>query len=213
MAPAVPFRDRAEAGRKLGQRLAGLDLDRPVVVGLPRGGVPVAAEVARALGAPLDVIVVRKLGCPGQPELGLGAVGEDGVRLVNERLRSDLRVTAEQFDAVVQRETAELERRVARYRNGRAPLGVEDRTVVLVDDGLATGFTAGAAIEVLRRQGAGRVVLAVPVAPADTVAELRGVADDVVALVTPSAFLAIGFWYDDFTQVSDSEVRRLLAGR
>jgi putative phosphoribosyl transferase len=172
----------------------------------------VACEVARALGAPLDVLVVRKLGCPWQPELGVGALGEGGIRLFNRRLMREVGVTETDLGEVIEREQQELDARVVRYRGDRDPIPVEGRTVIVVDDGLATGFTARAAIEVLRRRGAGRVVLAVPVAPMGTTVELRGVADEVVCLHTPAEFWAIGQFYDDFAQTSDGEVARLLAG-
>ena len=207
----MPFADRRAAGRRLGAQLAGLGLDRPVVLGLPRGGVPVAYEVARALAAPLDVLVVRKLGCPWQPELGLGAIGEDGVRLLNTALIRQTQVGASELEAVAEREGRELERRVERYRQGRPAIALAGRTVLVVDDGLATGFTARAGIEVVRRRGAQRVVLAVPVAPADTLAELAEVADEVVCLQTPAWFSAIGAFYTDFSQTSDAEVTELLA--
>ena len=204
------FEDRRDAGRRLGARLGNLKAKRPVVVGLPRGGVPVAYEVAQALAAPLDVLVVRKLGCPWHPELGVGALGEGGIRLLNEALVEATGVTESELEAVTRREGAELERRLRRYRGGREPLPVAGRTVIVVDDGLATGFTARAAIEVLRRRGAARVVLAVPVAPIDTRTELRAIADEFVCLYTPSDFWSIGQFYDDFSQTSDQEVARLL---
>jgi putative phosphoribosyl transferase len=205
------FRDRSDAGRQLAAWLTGLRAELPVVVALPRGGVPVAAEIARDLQAPLDVLVVRKLGHPSQPELGIGAIGEGGAVVVNRELVDQLRVSQAALAEVRAREEAELARRVARYRRDGDQVPMTGRTVVLVDDGLATGFTARAAIDVLRHLGARRVVLAVPVAPADTVEELRTLADDVVCLETPDPFRAIGEWYDDFRQVSDEEVADGLA--
>ncbi len=205
------FADRREAGRRLGAALVRLATEQPVVVGLPRGGIPVAFEVAQALGAPLDVLVVRKLGCPWQPELGLGALGEGGIRLLNESLMRSAGVTRADLARVARREDAELQRRVQRYRGERGPIPVAGRTVVVVDDGLATGFTARAGIEVLRHRGARRIVLAVPVAPADTLSELRPIADEVVCLHTPRTFGAIGQFYDDFAQTSDEDVAGLLA--
>lgn len=204
------FEDRRDAGRQLGARLGNLEAKRPVVVGLPRGGVPVAYEVAQALAAPLDVLVVRKLGFPWHPELGVGALGEGGIRLMNQALVESTGVTESEVEEVTRREGAELERRLRRYRGGREPLPVAGHIVIVVDDGLATGFTARAAIEVLRRRGAGRIVLAVPVAPIEARTELRGVADEVVCLCTPSEFWAIGEFYEDFSQTSDEEVARLL---
>jgi putative phosphoribosyl transferase len=205
------FVDRRQAGRRLGASLAHLRSEGPVVVGLPRGGIPVAYEVARALGAPLDVLVVRKLGCPWQPELGVGAVGEGGIRLVNRPLLRSIGLTETELEGVAGREEAELQRRVRRYRGDRGPIPVAGRTVIVVDDGLATGFTARAAIEVLRRRGARRVVLAVPVAPADTLTQLHEITDEVVCLHAPSVFGAIGRFFDDFAQTSDEEVAGLLA--
>ena len=204
------FRDRRDAGERLAARLASYASESPVVVGLPRGGVVVAAVVADALGAPLDVIVVRKLGVPSQPELGMGAVGEDGVIVRTEPVIQAARVTPEQFDAVVVRERAEVARRAERFRGSRAPESLAGRTVIVVDDGIATGGTARAALEVVRVQGARRVVLAVPVAPPDTLRELESVADEVVCLDAPRWFHAVGQHYTDFTQTSDADVVELL---
>jgi putative phosphoribosyl transferase len=204
------FRDRHEAGRLLGERLAELRSERPVVLALPRGGVPVAAEVARALDAPLDVIVVRKLGVPFQPEVGFGAIGEGGVRLFDADLIRRARITEREVAEVEARERAELERRVRLYRGDHPPLPVAGRTVVIVDDGLATGGSARAAVQVVRAQGASRIVLAVPVAPPETVRQLQDEADQVVSLLTPPRFVAVGLWYDDFEQTSDEEVAALL---
>jgi putative phosphoribosyl transferase len=207
------FRDRRDAGERLAARLAPYANEAPVVVGLPRGGVVVAAAVAEALRAPLDVIVVRKLGVPSQPELGMGAVGEDGVIVRNEPVIQAVRVTAEQFDAVVARERAEVEQRASRFRGGRAPVTLAGRTVIVVDDGIATGGTARAALEVARAHGARRVVLAVPVAPPDTLHELASAADEVVCLEAPRWFQAVGQHYVDFTQTSDADVVELLQYR
>jgi len=214
----MPFRDRTEAGRRLAERLAGrlspgrVSVHGPtIVLGMPRGGIPVAHEIAKALRLPLDVLVVRKLGYPGQPELGLGAIGEGGVRVINERLVAQLRVPSSVLDQVARGEGEELERRLRTYRDGRPPVPVSGSTVVIVDDGLATGFTAMAGIEVLRRRGVSRIVLAIPVAPPSTVALMRSLADDVVCLEQPNDFFGIGEWYSDFHQVPDEEVRSLLA--
>ncbi len=204
------FRDRADAGRTLGPLVAALDLDRPVVLGMARGGVAVASEVATELGAPLDVLVVRKLGYPPQPELAMGALGEGGVRVVNAELLAQLGVPETVVDEVATSEALELDRRLHAYRGDRPPLDVRGRSVVVVDDGLATGATARAAVSVVRARGATPVVLAVPVAPPAAVRALQADADDVVCAEVSARFLGIGEWYDDFRQVSDDEVRRLL---
>jgi putative phosphoribosyl transferase len=208
----VRFGDRAEAGRLLAELVVGLDLVRPVVLGMARGGVPVGAEVARALGAPLDVLVVRKLGYPRQPELAMGAIGEGGVRVVNEDLVAQLQVPGSVIDEVAAREGAELERRLAAYRGGRPGVELGGRSAVVVDDGLATGATARAAVAVVRARGAARAVLAVPVAPPAAVRALAASADEVVCVWVSERFFGIGQWYDDFRQVHDDEVQRLLAG-
>lgn len=205
------FRDRRDAGQQLAARLSSLRGERPVVLGLPRGGIPVAYEVARALGAPLDVIVVRKLGLLSQPELGMGAIGEGGTRVLNRSVLSAARVTDRELATVEARERIEIERRARRYRGDRTMISLRGRTAIVVDDGLATGGTALAAIHVARDQGASRVILAVPIAPPETVQSLRHDADDVVALYTPSDFRALGQWYADFGQTPDEEVLRLLA--
>jgi putative phosphoribosyl transferase len=204
------FRDRRDAGRRLAERLRSLQGDDVVVLGLPRGGVPVAAEVARALDAPLDVIVVRKLGVPFQPELGMGAVGEDGIRIVNDDVVRAAGVDEATLAAVERREQAEVQRRSERFRGGSPRVPLEGRTAVVIDDGIATGSTARAACEVARRLGARRVVLAVPVAPPAAAAELASAADEFVCLEAPSRFHAVGQWYDDFAQTSDDEVVALL---
>ena len=210
MAPRALFADRRDAGRRLGEALrsrAGPDV---VVVGLPRGGVPVAYAIAQALNAPLDVIVVRKLGLPSRPEFGVGAIGEGGVRIVDADVVRRARMTADELAAVEQTERAELQRRVQRFRGDRPPLSLDGRTVIVVDDGIATGSTAQAACQVARAQGASTVVLAAPVGPERVRMTMRPAADDVVCLFTPAEFSAISQFYDDFTQTSDAEVVELL---
>ncbi|MGW4081682.1 phosphoribosyltransferase family protein [Streptomyces sp. NPDC004822] len=208
------YDDRRTAGRLLAGELAELPELRgrdTVVLGLPRGGVPVAAEVARSLGAPLDVLVVRKLGVPGRPEWAFGAIGEHGVRVLNQDVMAAAGITSSALKSVEAAERAKLERRVRAYRRERKPVPVAGRTAVVVDDGLATGATAEAACRVVRGQGAARVVLAVPVAPERSVARLRQVADAVVCPSTPWDFGSVGAWYRDFAQVPDAEVVFLLA--
>ncbi|WP_329421213.1 phosphoribosyltransferase family protein [Streptomyces sp. NBC_01693] len=205
------FTDRTDAGRQLAEALRHLERRDPVVLGLPRGGVPVAYEVARALGAPLDVVVVRKLGVPYRPELGFGAIGEGGARVISDEIVRHAGVREKDLEAVERAEEAELLRRAQSYREGRPRLPLEGRTVVVVDDGVATGATARAACQVVRAQGASHVVLAVPVASPDVAARLREDVDEVVCLSTPHLFSAVGEWYRDFSQTSDEEVVSLLA--
>lgn len=202
----MPFIDRADAGRRLAQRLQYLRATPVVVLGLPRGGVPVAYEVAKALGAPLDVIVVRKLGVPYEPELGVGAIGEGGVRVINEQVMRLAGTSASELADVEARERTELERRARLFRGDRPRIALEGRTVVVVDDGIATGSTARAACQVARAQGAAQVVLAVPVAPPDYQARLGADADEFVCLETPDPFFSIGEFYEDFAQTSDEQV-------
>jgi predicted phosphoribosyltransferase len=181
-----------------------------VVLGLPRGGVPVAFEVASALQAPLDVFMVRKLGVPGHEELALGAIASGGVRVLNLDVLAAIGISDDELEAVAARELAELERREASYRGGRDPLPVQGRVALVVDDGLATGATMRAAAHALRQRGASRIVVAVPVAPAQTCQSLRRDAEEVVCALTPEPFTAVGRWYHDFSPVSDDQVRGLL---
>ncbi|WP_407285715.1 phosphoribosyltransferase family protein [Streptomyces sp. BP-8] len=204
------FTDRTDAGQRLAEALRHLEGEEPVVLGLPRGGVPVAFQVARALKAPLDVIVVRKLGVPYQRELGFGAIGEGGVRVISDDIVRRGRLDQSDVDSVEKAEEAELVRQAHRFRAGRPRLHLEGRTAIVVDDGIATGATAAAACEVVRAQGATRVVLAVPVAPPDAADRLRSKADEFVCLSTPFGFAAVGEWYQDFSQTPDAEVVSLL---
>jgi putative phosphoribosyl transferase len=211
MRDAGRFRDRAEAGRLLGERLSVLaSRDDVVVLALPRGGVPVAREVARALGAPLDVLLVRKLGHPAQPELAMGAIASGGTRVLNDQLVRELRLGDDVIDRVTVRELAELERRERAYRGDRPLPALAGRTVVLVDDGLATGATMRAAVAAVRARGPKQVVVAVPTAPLHSLGELAREADEVVAVITPDPFHAVGLWYEDFGELSDADVRRFL---
>jgi putative phosphoribosyl transferase len=211
------FTDRVDAGRQLARELEDYRGSDVVVLGLPRGGVPVAAEVAHRLQAPLDVIIVRKLGLPFAPEVGMGALGEGGVRVLNARVLSHAAVTHAQIEAVERRERPLLEARVARLRGGRTRLDLSGRTALIVDDGVATGSTARAACRVARQLGAGRIVLAVPVIAADAVSEMLRpegeCADDVVAVAAPFGFAAVGQYYRHFDATSDAEVSALLAAR
>jgi len=205
------FRDRRDAGRQLAAALLPLQLADPVVLALPRGGVPVAAEVARALRAPLDLLLVRKIGAPGQPELAVAAVAEGGALAVNEDLVDAAGASREYIDEQAREQTREIERRRALYLGARAALPVLGRSAVVVDDGIATGATVRAAVQLLRQRGPARVVLAVPVAPRDSLDALRPLVDELVCLQSPSEFHAVGAHYLEFDQVEDREVVELLA--
>lgn len=204
------FADRAEAGRELAGRLSHLAGPGLVVLGVPRGGVPVASPVADALGAPLDVIVVRKVRLPSRPEVAMGAVGECGVVVVNEEVCRAARISPDEFLAAVARERAEVDRQTRRFRVGGPPLDLSGKIAVVVDDGLATGSTTRAACRLARAHGADRVVLAVPVGPWDTPRSMRDVADEVVCLRRPRTFDSVGRWYADFGQTSEADVVALL---
>jgi predicted phosphoribosyltransferase len=200
------FHDRRSAGALLGTEVAKVALEDPVVLGLPRGGVPVAAMVAKAIGAPLDVIVVRKLGVPGQPELAMGAIGENDIVTVNKAIVHATRVSEEEFDEVERRERATLDQTLNSLRPARPNQSLADRSAVIVDDGIATGATVRAAIGVVRVQGVKQVVVATPIAPVEVVEMLAGDADVVVCLARPNPFGSVGRWYRDFAAVSDREV-------
>ena len=207
-----PFRDRRDAGRRLAEDLVDY-AGRPdvLVLALPRGGVPVAYEVARALDAPLDVFLVRKLGVPGREELAMGAIATGDVRLLNEEVVQGLRIPPEAIDRVTAAEREELERREVAYRGDRPTPEVRGKTVILVDDGLATGTSMRAAVAALRQMRPARTVVAVPISAASTCEEFRDEVDEVVCAVTPEPFYAVGLWYEDFSQTGDDEVRDLLA--
>ena len=211
--PGAPFADRTDAGRQLAAQLIGLAAENPVVVALPRGGVPVASEVAAALGAPLEILVVRKLGAPQNPEFGIGALAEDGTLVVDPEATAVLRIRNGELDAIVAREAAELTRRVRAYRGDRVPLELSGRTVIVVDDGVATGVTDIAALRAVRHQDPHRVVLAVPVSSPEALRRLGDEADEVVCLQVPRRLTGIGRHYHDFSQVSDSEVLDALQPR
>jgi putative phosphoribosyl transferase len=213
---AVPvFADRRDAGRRLAEGLMSVRAEKPVIVALPRGGVPVAYEVATALGAPLEVLAVRKLGAPANPELGIGAVAEDGTAVIDSATVVALGVGQEQLAAILAHETGELRRRVSLYRGDRPPPDLQGRTVVVIDDGIATGVTDAAALRAIRKMDPGKVILAVPVCAPEAASRLAPEADEVVCMQQPSRLRGVGQWYRDFSQVSDEEVLALLgeAGR
>lgn len=205
------FRDRQDGGRALAEKLRHYAGTSSILLALPRGGVPVAAEAASSLSLPLDVFIVRKLGVPGYPELAMGAISSGGVRVMNQDVVRGLGIPEDAIQAVVQSEAAELERREAAYRGTSAPLDVQGRTVILVDDGLATGATMLAAVQALRARHAARIVVAVPVGSPETCAMLAEEADEVVCATAPQPFFAVGYWYEDFAQTTDEEVQALLS--
>jgi putative phosphoribosyl transferase len=205
------FRDRQDAGRRLAEKLRGYAGTAAVVLALPRGGVPVAAEVAARLDLPLDVFIVRKLGVPGYAELAMGAIASGGVRVLNEDVVRDLGIPEQAIDKVAQAEAAEVARREIAYRGARPPQDVGGRTVILVDDGLATGATMRAAVEALRARRAARIVVAVPVGAPETCSMLAAEADEVICAMTPEPFLAVGYWYENFDQTTDEEVEAILS--
>jgi putative phosphoribosyl transferase len=208
---AARFGDRNVAGTELGRRLSSLGLENPVVLGLARGGMPVADEVASALGAPLDVLVVRKIGAPGNPELGIGAIAEGDVLVLDRRSIRQLRVSEEELETAIARAREEVLERVERYRGGRPPLDASGRTAIVVDDGLATGGTARAAVRAVRGHGPRRLILAVPVGAPETVRALSGEVDEIVCLLEPDPMWAVGLWYEHFEPTGDTEIAALLA--
>jgi putative phosphoribosyl transferase len=209
---AQRFHDRREAGQLLARRLGDYkDRDKVVVLALPRGGVPVGYEIARELRAPLDVYVVRKLGVPWQPELAMGAIAGRGTEVLNEDVVAAYNIPPHVIRAVAEREGRELNRRLQEYRGSRPPLDLCDRTVILVDDGLATGSTMRAAVKAIRQEQPRAVIVAVPVAAAQTCREFQAEADEIICLRTPPDFAAVGYWYEDFSQTTDLEVRELLS--
>jgi predicted phosphoribosyltransferase len=205
------FADRTDAGRQLAARLLPLADEHPLVLGLPRGGVPVAEEVATLLGAPLEILAVRKLGAPHNPEYGIGAIAEGGAKVLDQEALALLGISNGTLRGIVERESAELERRVEAYRGDRRRPSLRDRTVIVVDDGVATGATDTAALRAVRRDGPRRLVLAVPVCAPDSLARLRDEADEVVCLLAPQQLRGVGEWYADFGQISDAEVIAALA--
>jgi putative phosphoribosyl transferase len=207
----MQYLDRRDAGRQLAIELMSYADAQPVIVALPRGGVPIGAEVARALQAPLEILAVRKLGAPGNPELGVGAVTEDGTGVLDAHSADMLGMTQSMLDATLARESQELRRRVGRYRERRPSISVRGRTAIVVDDGLATGLTDLAAVRTLRKRGARRIVVAVPVASSESVAMLAAEADRVVCLTVPQRLFGVGMWYRDFTPVSDEDVLAILS--
>ncbi len=205
------FRDRTHAGQYLAGKLQKYaHKPKTIVLGLPRGGVVVAHEIAKELGLPLDIFLVRKLGVPGYEELAMGAIASGGVRVLNQDVLRSINISRDDIQAIAQREEQELKRREAAYRNNRPRLDIKDYTVILVDDGLATGATMRAAVVALRRQGPQKIIVAVPTASPDTCAEFRAKVDEIICGITPSPFNAVGLWYDDFSQTSDEEVKHLL---
>jgi len=209
---AARFQDRRDAGRRLAPLLEPFRDERPVVVGIPRGGVPVAAEVARVLGAPLDVVIVRKIGAPQNPEFAIGALAEGGIHVLSERTVRALGLSDPELGALIARVEGELAEQRLRYRGARGPAQLGGRTAILVDDGLATGRSALAAVRSLRERGASRVILAVPVAAPESAEELRRHADEVVCVEEPADLWAVGYWYEDFRPTTGEEVAALLAG-
>jgi putative phosphoribosyl transferase len=205
------FQNRTSAGKKLANKLQDFqDVPHKIVLGLPRGGVPVAYEVSKSLGAPLDVLIIRKLGTPGYQELAMGAIGPNDVKVLNENIIRRLSITQEQINEVFEREKKELNRRMQKYRNNLNPLNLKNKNVLIIDDGLATGATMKVAITIVEKMGANQIIVAVPVAPVDIYQEIKERVDNIVVLKTPRPFNAVGAWYIDFSQTTDSKVEKLL---
>ncbi|MFP4072239.1 MAG: phosphoribosyltransferase [Desulfovibrionales bacterium] len=204
------FQDRKDAGRQLAEKLARLDVDEGIVLALPRGGVPVAYEVAKALHLPLDVFVVRKIGVPGREEFAMGAIATGGIRVLNSDVVQMLQIPESEIERVAAQEQKELQRREREYRGEKPPPKISGRTVLVVDDGLATGATMRAAVKALQKENPARLIVGVPTAAPETCDQFREMADEIVCLSTPSPFYAVGTWYEDFTQTTDEEVRDLL---
>lgn len=206
----MTFKDRTDAGRQLAQLLETYKGTDAIVLAIPRGGVVVGYEIAKALGLPMDVVVPRKIGAPGQPEYGIGAVAGEDISVLDDKAIGYLHVPSEYIKRESERQRAEIVRRTAAYRGNRPHVDLRRRTVIIVDDGVATGYTTRAAIEEVRRQSPAELILAVPVGPPDVISSLRSIVDDVVTIDTPLPFYAVGAWYEEFLQVSDSEVERLM---
>ncbi len=204
------FHNRREAGQQLAQRLIHYREEKPIILALPRGGVVIGFEIAQVLEAPLDIIIARKIGAPSQPELGIGAIAPGGIRILNEYAIHVLDISEEQIEHITAQELKEMHRRLNLYRGNRPFPEIRDHTIILVDDGIATGVTAQAAIQSIRRQKPNRIILAVPVAPPETVAKLGPQVDEVFCIITPPSMRAISLWYDDFQQTTDEEVIALL---
>lgn len=205
------FHDRADAGRELAKELPeSIKKQNPMILALPRGGVPIAAEIALAWGLPFDVLIVRKIGIPGHDEVAMGAIAGDGIKVLDHDLISHLKLNEDQVEAVIRRESAELQRREKLYREGKPRQDFNDRNVILVDDGIATGSTMLAAINLLRAQGARRIIVATPVAALNAAMLLRAKADDVFTVIEPKYFKAVGQWYEDFSEINDEQVKCLL---
>lgn len=204
------FEDRREAGRRLGEGLRKYKSENPIILAIPRGGVVVGYEVAKILKAPLDIIIARKIGVPFQPELGMGAVAEGDVEILDEKLIKTLKIPKKSVDEAIEKERKEIQRRISLYRNNKAHIDVRNRIVIIVDDGLATGVSAKAAIKSIKKLKAKKIIFASPVCAKDTLRDMKHLVDDFICLLTPSEFSSVGLWYQNFDQVTDEEVKELL---